>query len=383
MDAGRRFEAVEPPSNAEDAALLPVVRAAFDAGAPPDWNCAVPDRAERGVRLRRARGQVPGTTLRGMRTPAFAGRPYLLHVPESYRGDRAYPLLVALAGGPGRAVPLAQGLRAVLGELEAVVLMPDALGEMWWTENATRAFMALLDEVQAEVNVDPRRVLLSGFSNGGTGALLYATLQPDRFAALAPLMSAGAPFFEGSTPLLLANLERLPMLLLHGDRDTVIPKSASEETVKALRRLAATAPVTLEIQKGRGHDLYLGSDDGRTLAFLLDKVRPAFPRHVVFETRTPGRSHWLEVKPRKGGVAEVEASIGEDDVVRVRTKRVEEMKLLLRRELFAGSGDIAVEIDGRRRFAGPLVEDCGTLLESWRRTSDPYRAWTAELSFVP
>jgi hypothetical protein len=104
---------------------------------------------------------------------------------------------------------------------------------------------------------------------------------------------------------------------------------------------------------------------------------------VVFETRTPGRSHWLEVKPRKGGVAEVEASIGEDDVVRVRTKRVEEMKLLLRRELFAGSGDIAVEIDGRRRFAGPLVEDCGTLLESWRRTSDPYRAWTAELSFVP
>ena len=197
-------------------------------------------------------------------------------------------------------------------------------------------------------------------------------------------MSAGSLFFEASQqPLRLANLMRMPVLLLHGDRDTVIPKRASEDTLKALRRFAPDSPASLEVLKGRGHDLTVGSDDGRALAFLLDKVRPAFPRQLVFETRTAARRDWIEVARKKDGVAEVEASIGEDDVVRVRTRRVAELKLLLRRELFSGSGDIAVEIDGRQRYAGPLVEDCGTLLESWRLTADPYRAWAAELSFVP
>ena len=381
--AAHRFEAPEPSTDPHDAALAPVARAAFGAGALPGWNCAVPDRAERGVRLRRASAQVPGTTLRVMRTAGFAGRPYLLHVPESYRGDRPYPLLVLLAGGAGRAVPMAQSLRDLLGELEYLVLMPDARGEMWWMEGPTRAFMTVLDEVMAELNVDPRRVLLSGFSNGGTGALLYATLQPDRFAAVASLMGAGSLLFEASEPLRLANLMRLPVLFLHGDRDDVIPKRASEDTLKALRRLAPDSPASLEVLKGRGHDLTVGSDDGRTLAFLREKLRPTFPRQLVFETRAAARRDWIEVARKKDGVAEVEASIGEDDVVRVRTRRVAELKLLLRRELFSGNGHIAVEINGRQRFAGPLVEDCGTLVESWRLTADPYRAWTTELAFVP
>ena len=59
---------------------------------------------------------------------------------------------------------------------------------------------------------------------------------------------------------------------------------------------------------------------------------------------------------KKGGAAEVEAAIGPDDVVRVTTRRVEALKLLLRSELFStGAKSIAVEIDGRRRFEGPLV----------------------------
>ncbi|HET7294784.1 MAG TPA: PHB depolymerase family esterase [Vicinamibacteria bacterium] len=380
-NAARRFDAPERPADPEDAALAPVVREAFGSGAAPEWNCAVPDRAERGVRLRRADAQVPGTTLRAMRAAPFAGRPYLLHVPESYRGDRPYPLLVLLAGGPGRAVPMAQGLRATLAEAEMLALMPDARGEMWWDDAPTRAVAPLLDEVSSELNVDPRRIFLAGFSNGGTGALLYATLLPDRFAAIAPLMSAGAPFFEGARTLLLANLTRLPTLLVHGDRDGVIPKRASENTVKALRRLAADAPVTLDILKGRGHDLNVGTDDGRTLAFFADKERPAFPRRVLFETRDPARRDWVEIVRKKDGVARVDAEIWKDGLVHVRTERVLALKLLLRRELFAGDGDLVVEIDGRRRYAGPLLEDCGRLLESWRLTRDPYRAWATELAF--
>ena len=102
------------------------------------------------------------------------------------------------------------------------------------------------DEVLAEVNVDPRRVLLSGFSNGGTGALLYATLQPDRFAAVASLMGAGSLFFEASEPLRLANLRRLPEAETYFKRLQAIAIAARAPQVEtataiALGRISSTA----------------------------------------------------------------------------------------------------------------------------------------------
>jgi dienelactone hydrolase len=370
------------PQQPEDAALAPIAQAVFGTGSVPEWGCAVPDRAARGLRARRAPLQVPGTTLRQLRSPGVSGRAYVLHVPEAYRGDRPWPLVIVLAGGAGRALPMAQGLRDTLAGMEAVVAMPDAHSEMWWDERPTQAFGAMLTELFQDLNLDPNRVTLTGFSNGGTGSLYYATLWPDRFAAIAPLMGAGTLFFQSSEPLLLKNVTTLPMLFLHGDKDPIIPPAGSLDTVKALRRAAPDAPVSLEILKGRGHDVTATSDEGRSLAFLKDKRREPFPRRISFATRRPARRDWVEVVKKKGGAAEVEASIGADDVVRVTTRRVESLKLLLRSELFSpGARKVAVEIDGRRRFEGPLVEDCGVLAASWRETQDPFRAWTTELAF--
>lgn len=78
----------------------------------------------------------------------------------------------------------------------------------------------------------------------------------------------------------------------------------------------------------------VGGDDGRTLAFLREKLR--LPSRASWSSRraTAARRDWIEVARKKDGVAEV-------------------------------------------------VEDSGTLLESWRRTADPYRAWATELAFVP
>ena len=371
----------QPLADAEAAALALIAQAAWGVGPLPEWSCAVTDRAPRALDVRRAPPQVPGTTLRTMRTAPFAGRPYVLHVPDDYRGDRAYPLLVVLAGGPGRAVPMAQGLRAILASLDAVVLMPDALGEMWWAEGPTAAFLVLLHEVMGDIDLDPNRVFLTGFSNGGTGTFLFATLWPDRFAAAVSQMGGGLALFSEDPPR-VANLTRLPFLFLHGDHDPIIPKSASEDTAKAIRRQASDAPVSIEIVTGHGHDLTLASDEGRSLRFLLNKTRPVFPRRLVFETRTDisARRDWIEITKRQNGVAGVKAEIGDDDVVRLTTRRVTKLRLLLRRELFSGKGPIAVDVDGRRLFEGPLVEDCQTYLESWRKTADPFLAYGMELN---
>ena len=229
-----------------------------------------------------------------------------------------------------------------------------------------------------------RRRRHTGFNNGGTGTFLYATRWPDRLAAAAPLMGAGHLFFaQSGQDALLANATRLPMLFIHGDKDEVIAVRATRETVKALRKRDPAAPVEEVILPGRGHDVRLRTDDGRTLAFFEKQQRDPFPRRVTLETRTAGaRSYWIAVAEKEGGVASVEGAIEDGHTIRLTTRNVKRVKLLLRRELLpaAGAGPVRVEINGREAWKGPLADDCALLQESWRASGDPFLAYGLELT---
>jgi predicted esterase len=119
--------------------------------------------------------------------------------------------------------------------------------------------------VLEQLNVDRGRVYLIGFSNGGTGALYYATLWPERFSAVAALMG-GAACMDELRPLTMNKLAGLPVLLVHGDRDSIIPHECSESAFKDLRKVSPGSE--LHILKGRGHDIVLGNDDELTMSFL-------------------------------------------------------------------------------------------------------------------
>jgi acetyl esterase/lipase len=363
-------------------ALLALARAVRLFETLPEWSCREEsDRAPRALAAQRARVQVPGPTLRYMRTAPNEGLPYVVHVPEDYRGDEPYPLLVALGGGPGRALMAAQSAQRAVDGAGYLVVYPQAPDGTWWEEPSIRAVSALLREVLGEFNVDTNRVFLTGFSNGGTGTLLYAALWPDRLAAAAPLMGAGLLLLRDRLPG-LAGLARLPLLFVHGDEDAVIMPAGTTDTVKALRRADPSAPLEVHILRGRGHDVWLGADEGLTLPFFERHVRDPFPRRVRLRTRGAefGRSFWLEVLEKEGGMAEVDGEI-EGSTVTLRTRRVRRLRLLLRGELVP-PGPLRVLLDGAEAYSGPLEEDCGLLARSWRETGDPFLAhgWERELS---
>ncbi len=209
----------------------------------------------------RAPGQVPGTTLRFMRTERFRGRPYVLHVPDDYRGDEPFPLVVVLGGGPGRAIPTAQTARSTLEPRGELAVFPQANG-MWWEPEPGAAVAALLAEVLADLDVDTDRVTITGFSNGGTGSLLYASRMPHRFAAVASLMGGGLPFFEKDGPIDAAAIARLPFLFVHGDRDeqgtTIALRLKNVKRLRLLLRrelLDLSAPVRVTID---GREAFAG-----------------------------------------------------------------------------------------------------------------------------
>jgi dienelactone hydrolase len=348
----------------------------------PDWNCHdMPDWPERAMAVQLRAGHVPGATLRRMTTPPFTGRPYVLHVPEDYRGDEPFPLLVVLAGGPGRAIPTAQFTEDTLEPTGYLAAYPEARG-MWWDESPAAAVRALISELLRTLDVDPNRVYLNGFSNGGSATYLYATRWTDRLAAASSLMGAGIHLVPDGAAM-AANVAHLPFLFVHGDADQIIPVRATLATVKAIRRANPDAPVEERVLKGREHDVTLSNDGGFTLPFLEDRGRDPFPRRVSLRTRSTdeGRRYWVAVEAKDDGMAEVDAEIGEDNEIRVRTKRVRRLRLLLRREIVAGPKPVRVVWNGREVFTGPLGEDCALLARSWGEAADPFLAYSAELAF--
>jgi acetyl esterase/lipase len=252
---------------------------------------------------------------------------------------------------------------------------------MWWEPQPAAAFDALLRELLAELNVDTDRVTLTGFSNGGTGSVLYAARMPHRFAAAASLMGGGLPFFENDRPIDPAAIARIPFLFVHGASDELIPAWTSERTAKAMRKAFPGAVAEVHVLPGRPHDVVYGREEGLVFPFLGMQVRDPFPRTVALRARSLDhpRAFWVEVLEKDGGTAEADATVEGQSVV-LRTKHVRKLRLRLRPDLLDLAAPVRVTVDGKEAFAGTVAEDPALLLRSWRETGDPQLAHSAEIT---
>ncbi len=315
-----------------------------------------------------------------MSSAGFAGWPYVLRVPDDYTGEFPTPLVVYLSGGPGLAVAGAQAAEPALAGTGYLALFPQAAG-LWWEDRPHQIVRAVIDEVVRRFNVDTDRVYIAGFSNGGTGTLVYAARWPDRFAAAAATMSAAVG--RGFIPSFVSGLNTVPLLLLHGTNDRVIPVGEAVENRSRLARQARTAPLDVVLLEGRAHDLAISTDEGRTLAFLSGRRRDPFPRAIVFETSDLGapRRYWIEITGKDGGTAHVEAHIEAGGVIDITTKNVRSLRLLLRGETLPQDGPLVVRVDGREGFRDAVTEDCGLFARTLEELSDPGRAYSAVVEF--
>jgi hypothetical protein len=305
--------------------------------------------------------QRPGTSGRIMHDSRYAGQVYMLRIPEEYRGDRPFPLLIVLSGGAGYAIDGVNSSEDTVAKTNYIVLYPQA-GDLWWKTDIAIRVDALLREVGDELNIDPSRVYITGFSNGGTGALYYATLWPQRFAAVASLMGLGQclpAIAEG-----LTQVNQLPILLVHGDKDPLIQADCSRNTYDALQKLSPRIAPELHILKDRAHDVTLDTDDGLTLPFFEKYTRVAPPQRISMRMPdlTFPRRYWVEILDKSNGMAEVNGQIKPNNTVELSTRNVKKLRVLLRPEIFAAAGPVRIVVDKKEAFRGE-VKWCGSVFD--------------------
>src|SRR6185369_10059551 len=86
-------------------------------------------------------------------------------------------------------------------------------------ELSEKETLEVVDLIRKEFKVDDDRTYLMGHSMGGAGTLYLAIKYPQRWAAIAALAPAAfAVDREG-----LSKIPKMPIMLVHGDMDTVVP----------------------------------------------------------------------------------------------------------------------------------------------------------------
>jgi membrane-associated protease RseP (regulator of RpoE activity) len=151
--------------------------------------------------------------------------------------------------------------------------------------------------VKRTYNVDENRVVLSGISDGGTGACYLASRETTLFASVLPLngfiMVLRNEVTEADGDLFPHNLTNKPMFIVNGGRDPMYPTSAVDPYIAHLKK----GGVNLEYQPqpNAGHD----TSWWPTLKETFEGFVTAHPRHPLPDTlswesgEVPSRAHWL------------------------------------------------------------------------------------------
>jgi predicted peptidase len=182
------------------------------------------------------------------RTPDGVTILYGLAIPRSYDPGRPRPLVVSLHPG-GERTPYYgdQFMRRIflpgLSALDPIIVAPDCPTRAWADPAAEQAVMALIDNVTAEYAIDRGRILVTGFSLGGSGTWFMSSRQADRFTA--------AIVMAGRTEEPIERLAKIPTYVIHSRDDQVVPFSQAEQRATALEQMGRV--VKFEALQGPGH----------------------------------------------------------------------------------------------------------------------------------
>jgi len=156
--------------------------------------------------------------------------PYMVYRPTSVDGATPVPLVVDIHGWTSNGVQQAalSGLRAVADREGFLVTHPSGPGNAWDSgvcclfgeeRDEVAFFRALVAAIEDEASIDPRRVYVTGLSNGGAMSHRLACDAADLFAAAAPL----------AFPIPLESLSEcrpsraIPLLMFMGLTDVLVP----------------------------------------------------------------------------------------------------------------------------------------------------------------
>jgi predicted esterase len=147
------------------------------------------------------------------------------------------------AGGPppGAGRPPGAGPGGPPGGPGAARPIPTTLGvpnEV--SQRSEKDVMTVLDMIRKEFNVDDKRIYIMGHSMGGAGAIYLGVKHASIWAGIGAIAPAHAPAGIFAQNYSLAPAKHIPMIIVQGDQDPLIPVAGVRQWVDQMKELQIT-----------------------------------------------------------------------------------------------------------------------------------------------
>jgi len=135
-------------------------------------------------------------------------------------------------------------------------------------ELSEKETLEVIDLVRKEFKVDDHRTYLMGHSMGGAGTLYLAIKYPQRWAAAVALAPAAFTVDREG----LGKIPKMPIMLVHGDMDTVVPVTVGRAWAEAMKSVPMKTYQYIEVPGG-DHGTVIGSHQTEIFAFFAKHSR--------------------------------------------------------------------------------------------------------------
>jgi hypothetical protein len=342
---------------------------------------------------------------------------YAVNVPAGYDPAKTYQVRFQLHGGVmGRSTnqPRNSGnIGNLAGDTEQFYVLPYGWTDApWWSDDQVLNLTTIVDSLKRTYNIDENHVVVSGVSDGATGAYYIAMRESTPFASFLPLngfiMVLANPDTGMRDELYPNNLRNKPLYAINGGRDRLYPISAVEPYVLHLKK--AGVSIDYHPQPLGEHNTAWWPDVKASFErFVTDHPRDPSPARLTWETSdlAHGRAHWLVITklgksasdakhlPDANDYSPVDVLAaplfehrqrsGRVDLVRTgntvdaSTRGVAEFTLLVSPDAFDLSQPIKVVANGSTVFEARVKPSVATLMKWAARDNDRTMLYAAEI----
>lgn len=360
-------------------------------------------------------GQNSGVILLHNRTEDGIEHNYAVNVPASYDPSKKYQVRFQLHGGVGGREDNQPRGNGEIGALagaeqfaEQFYVLPYSWNDApWWGDDQVLNVRAIVDSLKRTYNIDENRVVVSGVSDGGTGAYYIAMRETTEFASFLPLngfimVLANGEIDDGR--IFPNNLRNKPLFVVNGGKDRLYPTSIVEPYTKHL--MASGVEISYHPQPDGEHNTRWWpqiKDPYET--FVAGHPRNPHPDKLTWEAADTkhNRAHWLVIDDFGAAPGEAKSLADLNDItqfdsmfskqktdgrvdvsrsgntVQASTKGVTAFTLLVSPDRFDLNQPVKVIANGREVFNGPVKRDLATLMKWAARDNDRTMLYAAEL----
>ena len=170
--------------------------------------------------------------------------------PDVSDGDNK-PLFVhlhgAAGGDPNAHKATSCYVEPGLENVEAYVISPNGGLNLWQEPINQSQVIGLVTLATKYWKIDPNRVVVMGYSNGGNGSWFFAETQPELFSAGIPMASSYNTTGLDGQPRKIET----PLYVIHGEKDELFPLEDTQKWVDQSVQLGS--PIELVVAPGLSH----------------------------------------------------------------------------------------------------------------------------------